>query len=452
MKKFIKTISLVLALVFVLSMALTGCGSKAGDDSDLKTSITVWATPLCGDFEEVFNEQFLPKFQEAYPGVDVELEMLTWEGVADKLQMALTTNTTPDVYIDGTARTAALPALGVLEPVDDIMAAYDDWYESVTSIGVVDGTHYLVPATTIAASRLDINVDLAKELGVYDMLPEDKMSWDIRDMYNFIEAAAKAGADKDVAGTYLYAGSSTSDDILYSLMLSNGGQIIDFDTMTCVANSPECVEVVQVLGDIVKNGYAMPGATMLTGGDANTPFMNGKYVLSLNMAASAMMGGMQDMVNEGYREKVDECANYGVPHAEGMDMVCTSWGANCFAVFTNDGDQDKITASKELVKMFVGDNDISSAIWQGSPTYTPVRDCGITYSNDDKTIEAAVNEHAQWSGQYANSSFGMLESYWSEIRNYFYPELQAVYSGEKTAQEAMDSFVANVNTVLAANK
>ena len=51
--------------------------------------------------------------------------------------------------------------------------------------------------------------------------------------------------------------------------------------------------------------------------------------------------------------------------------------------------------------------------------------------------------------KYADFDFGILDNYWPEVRNYFYPELQAVYSGQKTAQEAMDSFAAHVNEILA---
>lgn len=442
-----KTLCVILALMMVLSFALAGCSG-----SGAKTTITVWSTPLSDNLEELINTYVIPQFQETHKNVEVDLQILTWEGVSDKLQVALSTGATPDVFLDGTARTASLPDLGVLEPVDDIIASFDDWYDSVLNIGVVEGTHYLVPATTIACSRLNVNVTLAKELGVYDLLPEDKVSWNIQDFYNFVEAAAQAGKDQGIYGTYLYAGSSTSDDILYSLMLSNGGSIVDKETMTCTANSPECVEVVEVLGNIVKNGYAIPGAATAMGGDASTPFLNRQYVLSLNMSAANMMSGMLDMKEQGYMDEADECANYGIPTANGSDMVSASWGANCFAIFTNDGNETKIAAAKDFVKTFIGSEEVASGIWEKSASYTPVRDCGVTYKNDNPKIAEAVMEHAEWSGKYADSSFGILESYWPEVRNCFYPELQAVFTGEKTAQEAMDSFVANVNKALESYK
>ena len=142
-----KTLCVILALMMVLSFALAGCSG-----SGAKTTITVWSTPLSDNLEELINTYVIPQFQETHKNVEVDLQILTWEGVSDKLQVALSTGATPDVFLDGTARTASLPDLGVLEPVDDIIASFDDWYDSVLNIGVVEGTHYLVPATTIACS------------------------------------------------------------------------------------------------------------------------------------------------------------------------------------------------------------------------------------------------------------------------------------------------------------
>ena len=79
-----------------------------------------------------------------------------------------------------------------------------------------------------------------------------------------------------------------------------------------------------------------------------------------------------------------------------------------------------------------------------------MRDIGLTYSNENALIADEVALRADWSGKYSNSTFGILESYWPQVRTFFYPELQAVYAGIKNPQEAMDSFKGNVDKVLAA--
>lgn len=441
-----KLICLVLAVAMVL-----GCVGCQGKEEEQKTTLTVWAVPLYDEFETAINDVFIPAFEEKYSNIKINLEMQTWEGIGDKLQMAHQSGEYPDVYIDGTARCAALPGMGVLEPVDDIYEELGGWSNAVSNIGVLDGVHYLVPETAMSSSTLTVNMDLARELGIDGMLPEDHMSWDIHDMYEFVKAAAEVGADQGIQGMFLYAGSSTSDDVLYSLMMSNGGSIIDKETMTCTANSPECVEVVQVLGDIVQNGYAVPGAAMLTGGDASTMFLNQNYVLALNASATGAITSFGNMVEEGYLEKVPDVQCFGIPHAEGIEMESACWGANTFAIFKNE-DQTIVDAAKTMVKEFVGMDEMTGAIWNGAAGYPPARTTSATFNSDSVLMKDAVAMEQKITSDYANSDFGILETYWPEIRNCFYPELQAVYNGDKTAQEAMDSFVLNVNEVLAKYK
>jgi len=440
-----KMLALILSLTVFLSI-----GSPAlATDKELKASITVWFTPLTNTMEKDMDEILLPKFAELYPGIEVDYQMLTWEGVTEKLEIAMSTGTTPDVFLDGTARTAKLPSTGLVEDVSDVIAGFDDWYDAVLSIGKMEGKHYLVPATTIACSALSVNVTLAKELGVYDMLPEDRESWTFEDLYNFIEAAAIAGKDRGIYGTTLYAGSQTSDDIMYTLMLCNSGQIISEDGTQCLANSPECVAIVDMLKKINDNGYCVPGAGSL---EADTTFfLSEKAVLCFNSPAANTMIQMKQNHQDGLIPRVAEICDYAVPTVDGKPgMNSASWGANCFAVFTNSGDADTIAAAKAFVKTFMDTPEMALAIWNYTPTYTPVRNIGLQYENEDELIAREVALRAEWSGKYSNSSFGILEEYWPQVRTCFYPEMQAVYAGTKMPQEAMDSFKANVDKILSA--
>ena len=437
-----KWFAFVLALLLLFS--LSACGKNNSD-----TTITFWMTPVMK--EESSMQSFIDAFEKENPGIRVELAYQTWEGIANKLQIALSTGDTPDVYLDGAARTAMLPSLGVLVPVDDIMASFDDWYPSVLSFGKQEGTHYLVPASQMGASFLSVNVTLAKELGVYDLLPEDRKSWDIQDFYAFCKAATEAGRADGIKGTMLYAGSSTSDDILYSLMMSNGGTIIDFETNTCTANSPACVEVIEVLGNIVKEGYCLDGATIQTGSDTGTPFYNQQYVAILNSNAPAILQEFEKMKAEGYIDSVPEIRTYGVPTGDGCETVSACWGANGIAIFDNQ-DEAKIAAAKKFVTFLMEQRAFSETVWQEQPNYYPSRDNGSEFKSDNAMVKEEVIFRQELTNECADYDFGILESYWSEVRSCFYPQLQAVFSGEKTAQQAMDDFAAQVNRILAKQK
>jgi len=437
MKK--RMLSLVMSL---LMLALTATGAAASQES-LSASITFWFTPLTNTMERDVEDILLPKFHARYPNVTVDFQQITWEGVTEKMEIAMSTGTTPDVFLDGT------PPSGLVEDVSDVIASFDDWYDAVLSIGRIDGSNFLVPATTIACSALSVNVTLAKELGVYELLPADRESWTFDQLYAFIEAAAIAGKDRGIYGTTLYAGSQTSDDIMYTLMLSNGGKIVSDDRTQCLANSSECVSIVEMLKKINDNGYCVPGAAS-TESDM-TFFLSEKAALAFNTPAANTMIQMGESYREGLIDRVPEIRDYAVPTADGKPgMISASWGANCFAVFTNDNNADTIAAAKAFVQTFMDTPEMALAIWNYTPTYTPVRNIGLAYANENALIAGEVAIRAEWSGKYSNSSFGILESYWPQVRTCFYPELQAVYSGAKNPQEAMDSFKANVDKILAA--
>ena len=437
----------LLSLVLSALMLLFTWSSAAASGADLTASITFWFTPLTNTMEQDVEEILLPKFHEQYPNVVVEFQQITWEGITEKMEIAMSTGTTPDVFLDGTARTAKLPPSGLVEDVTDVIASFDDWYDAVLTIGQLEGKHYLVPASTIACSALAVNVTLAKELGVYDLLPEDRESWTFDQLYQFVEAASIAGKDKGIYGTTLYAGSQTSDDIMYTLMLSNGGKILSDDRSECLANSPECVSIVEMLKKINDNGYCVPGAASME--SDSTFFLSEKAVLAFNTAAANTMIQLGESYQDGLVDRVPEILNFAVPTVDGKPgMDSASWGANCFAVFTNDNDADTIAAAKAFVETFMDMPEMALAIWNYTPTYTPVRDIGLTYTNENALIASEVALRAEWSGKYSNSTFGILESYWPQVRTYFYPELQAVYAGSKSPQEAMDSFKANVDKIL----
>lgn len=437
-----KIIAVILALIMAMSCVACG-GSKAEE-----TTITFWAVPMLP--EETF-QMYADEFEAAHEGVNIELEYQTWEGIAEKLQLALSSGETPDVYIDGAARTASLPVLANLVPVDDVMNDLGKWYDAANAFGVKNGTHYLVPASLMGSSAFSVNMTLAKELGVDHLLPEDRMSWDINDFYAFCKACSEAGEEKGIKGTCLYAASATSDDIVYSILMSNGGQIIDKENNVCVANEAAIVEAVEVLRKIENDGYAVDGAEVLGDEDAMNLFLNQQTVVALNFGAPDALVQFETLRAEGYIEEVPEIRTYGVPTAEGVEMESACWGANGIAIFDN-GDDAKAEMAKEFVKFLMGESTFSQDLWSAVPNYFPSRDNGEKITNENANIAEEVLFRQSLTASYANFEFGIMESYWPQVRNVFYPEMQAVYSGVKTAQEAMDSFAANVNEVLAAQK
>lgn len=443
MKKFI---SMILAVVMVLCL-VTGCGQKSGDDSAEEVKLTLWTPPIVNVGYTEAMDKLVAAYEAEHTNVDIEVVELNWDGIAEKLESAMMTSTTPDIYIDGTARTAKLPATGLVADVSDIISSLDGWSESCTAIGKIDGKNYLVPLTQMPPMTISINTTLAKQYGCYDMLPNDRVSWTWDDFMAFLEAC---GAKSIADGVYpigLYAGSQSSDIAYYTMMLTAGANILNDDHSASAVNSAEAKAALAKLKEINDKGLAYPGAATMTDEDGTNLFYGGKTVIEISGGSLSHLPTLQEMASQGVIEAVPEVEAYAWPTLNGSKTVIGNWGANCVAVFNNDGNEAKIAAAKDFVKFMLSDKEFSEVLWQGAPNYAPARDFGQQLNLDDEQMVREVEVNGKMAA-YCDSSFGILEGYWGEIRQYFYPELQSMFLGNKDADQAVEAFDKSITEVL----
>ena len=459
MKKYL---SILLVLLLMLGL-LSACNKPEQptktdppkktekEDGDLSAEITIWSMPLTSgvEYDEILKNDLITPFNKVYPKVKVNVDMMTWEGGPERLSIALGTGSTPDIYLDGTARTAALPTKAKLVDMTELINKYKDKIlPSLLDIGVVDGKYYLVPNSAMMSSGTYlINLTLAKKLGVEHLLPKDRDHWSYDDMYNLAKAAVEAGKSEGIYGLALYAGSPTEDIRYYSLMLSNGGKILSDDRKTCLANSPECVEAITFLKRLNDDGLALPGAATAKSEDLDPMFYNSKTLIGICNPPSYTHLVMKTMKEENSISEIPELMVVATPTSDGKKrFVSASWGANMFATFENKNDKDKIAAAKALLDFYWSDTPPHEKIALNS-SYAPAMK-GLEINYPDPIQAELVKEEVRYLMEYGDSSFGILEPYWAEIRNALYPEMQAVYSNTKTPQEAMDAFKAKVDAIL----
>ena len=353
----------VLFLILAMALGAAGCGSSAPADEappapapapaapagegggSLEAEITVWSMPFGTATESFLTDQLIAGFNQDYPGVKVNLEMLSWDGGPEKLQIALGTGTTPDIYMDGTARNATLPNKDVLVDVSDLIGKYSgQFFPGYMEIGKLNGSNYLVPIGGMFATALTVNATLAKELGTHDMLPQDRKSWTWDDFYDFCKATSDAGKAQGVSALSLFAGSQSSDISMYSMMLCNGGELLSADRTESLANSAACVEVLDLMGRLVTEGIAAPGASTLRDEDCEPLFFSQKVVMNMDGATSYYINTFAAFKEDGTIDEIPELEVYMYPTPDGgkSGQRTGSWGCNSMAIFKNDGDAAKI--------------------------------------------------------------------------------------------------------------
>lgn len=258
-------------------------GGGGGASSDVK--LTWWATqlaPSIPDTEAVYKES-IARFTEA-TGIEVEVEVVPWGDLYNKVLTAVSSGTGPDVLSLGTTWTASLNDTGAFAEVADNLEALggsDKFVPAVWDATVMpDGSQTAVPFMS-AAYALLYNPVLFEEAGI----TEPPSTWE-----EFIEVGKELTVDKNGDGTpdqwgFTFPAAAGSGDTHFGFILANqlGGNIVDDDGAAAV-DSPEVVEAVTLFTDLMgAEGIMSPSDAEITlDADAVDKFINGDAAMTFN--------------------------------------------------------------------------------------------------------------------------------------------------------------------------
>ncbi|NJD01073.1 MAG: extracellular solute-binding protein, partial [Ruminiclostridium sp.] len=280
------------SLTFVLSVTLAACGGAKTNEgkntgtttagtteaakaestaAELKADVTIWVYPAFEKIDQFFNEKVNAEFKKKFSGVNATIEVIPYDGGPNKVNVAIASGSTPDGLIDTPMRINGYAAKNVLVSLDkELEGIKNDVYPGMIDASLVDGKRYVIPLFATGGYTFAVNSTLAKELGTYDMLPKDHVSWTQEDFKNFIKASTEKGKSKGVYGTALWAASQSSDAVIFSFMMSAGAKVFNDEKNKIILNSAEAVKGLDLLAGMVKEGIVMPGAATLKDEDSNT--------------------------------------------------------------------------------------------------------------------------------------------------------------------------------------
>ncbi|KAB8165911.1 extracellular solute-binding protein [Streptomyces sp. 3MP-14] len=146
-------------------MALTACGGGSSDGDDGPVTLDVWL--MRDSVSQEFEEEFVTAFEDAHPGIDVNVQIQEWNGIGERVTAALASNDAPDVIEVGNTQVAQYAASGGVTDLTDRVADLggEDWLPGLAEPGAVDGRQYGIPY--YAANRVVIyRTDLFEAAGV----------------------------------------------------------------------------------------------------------------------------------------------------------------------------------------------------------------------------------------------------------------------------------------------
>jgi multiple sugar transport system substrate-binding protein len=249
--------STVLSALLAGALALTACGGGSGFDDDGPTAdpgengdtgteeageeagggITV-LIGSSGDSETDAVTSAVAAWSEE-SGTEARVQVAS--DLNQELSQGFAANNPPDVFYVSTDLLAGYVEAGSLEPYGDQLSNIDDFYESLRDNFTLDDTFYCAPKD-FSTLALVINTDAWEEAGLTDDdIPTD---WD------GLEAAAEALTTDSQVGLSF----GPEYQRLGVFMAQAGGGLVNDDGTEAIADSPENVEALTFVQQMLQDG------------------------------------------------------------------------------------------------------------------------------------------------------------------------------------------------------
>lgn len=438
----------VLAVLLVLALVISGFSFASAESADLAgTEVTIWYMPLYEGFDTAMSQDLAKKVKDEY-GIILNTEMLTWDAGPEKITVAMATGATPDILLDGATRIMPAIAADLVVEMDELKAFVDGKvYDTVVPMGTFDDKFVYLPVNINSGYNMCVNVSLVRSLGLYDMLPADKIHWSYDEFLAFSRAVREKGQDQNIYATQLFAGSKSSDSVYYSFIMSAGGAILNDEHTAMAMNNDQTKQALELFKTMIDEGLVPDGAATTIDNGIRPNWYSQKLAFMLVNAGVGEVAKVKQQVDSGEVEAFDVDI-YEYPTPDGVaDPHVMSWGSTGACVFKNSGDEKKILAAQKVLETFLSMSELNAELWVSTGSPSVLKDLSVDYGSDSFNEQAI--RAAQSTSQYSDSTMGVLESFWSDLRDTFYPQLQAYFVGEKTVEQALADWETNGNALIA---
>lgn len=302
----------IVALILCIAMALTMCscgnnGNSGGNGEQVTITFSCWET---GTGKEVMIDA-IERFEEENPDINVEIMFIPSEYQIKMTAMSVS-DTLPDMgyFTENSV---------LLWAQNDKLLDLTDMFEESPLSDKLDMCKFTdadgkVVAASVANEVLLLfyNKDLFDEAGLAypPANVEDAWTWD-----EFVEVAKKLTKDRDgntadaanfdSSRIRTYGANLYQNNLIFeTLMWSNGGGIVDYETEEILLDKPETIEVLQALQDAIYVHHVSPTPTMQSAMPS--------IAAALTSGTVAMVMDMQNNVMLLDQAAKDEGLNYGI--------------------------------------------------------------------------------------------------------------------------------------------
>lgn len=410
------------------------------------TEITFWYMPLYEGFDEKMSRDLAQEVKDKY-GIILNTEVLTWDAGPEKVTVAMATGATPDLYLDTYSRIAPAIGGGLTADITDTAQALSPLlYEGVLDTGKLDAVQGYIPINLSQGYNITVNVSLAKELGIYDLLPEDKIHWSYEEFLEFCRAAREKGEAQNIYATQLFAGSKSSDAVYYSFLMSGGSDILNEEHTLVAVDETKAAETLGLFRTLIDEELVPAGAATTVDNDIRPNWYSQKLACMFVSTGTGEAVNVKKQIDSGDIQAFDVDI-YEIPTPDGKaDPHVMSWGSTGFTVFKNSGDEAKTEAARKVIQTFLENQEYSQEVCVQTGNSTVLKDLNVDYG--DETLNEQAKRAAASTAAYADSSIGVLEPWWSDFRETFYVQLQSYFTGDKSAETMLGDWKTSGDEVI----
>lgn len=356
-------------------------------------------------------------FEAANPDIDIQIEMVPWLVLRQKLITNISAGTNPDLSIIGTRWLIDFVKQDVAEPLDGFITAEfrGRFIDPFLSAAVVEGKTYGLPIAA-SARAMYYNKDLFARVDI----AEPPKTWD-----ELKTAAEKISALGDDIHGYGLQGKGTETDIYYYYaMWSQGVEILDENGSSGLA-SDGAIAAAKIYKELIDKGATQPDVTSFSRQDVENLFKQAK----IGMMITAPL----------LKEEAPKL-NYGVaPIPAGPTGARGTHGeTDSIIMFKNS--QNKEEAWKFLDYLFTTD---MRARFTQEENFLPVNkeEAQMDYYVNNAQLKAFID-------LLPAARFAPLVPGWEDVAQKTSNALQGIYLGKSEPDAALKAIAEEINGIL----
>ena len=244
-----------------LCLGMVGLAPAAIAQTVVDFTVAEYSSKTGPYFQEVATA-----FEAANPDIKINIQVVPWDTLLQRLTTDVAGGTAPDISIIGTRWLLDFASQGIAEPMDAYLTPEfkDTFIETFMSPGIIDGKIMGLPVAASARAMM-VNMDLYDAAGV-----APPTTWD--ELY---EASKKIAALPDTFAFGLQGKEIETDAYYYYSLWTHGGDILNADG-TSGLDSPAAIEAATLYKKMIDEGLTQPSPTNYNREEVFNLFKQGK--------------------------------------------------------------------------------------------------------------------------------------------------------------------------------